>query len=74
MISTHPRDTFRFSQLLCIILNPLMVVYMIVMALTWVSFEELSIVALAKRALFASMDALTFAIVDSIVSLFIEFV
>lgn len=44
-----------------------MVVFLTVLALTWWSFEELSILALAQRALVASMDALTFSIVDSIV-------
>lgn len=59
---------FRFSQILCIVVNPLMIVYFIVLTLTWLSFEELSILLLLKRALVASMDALTFSIVDSIVS------
>lgn len=64
---------FRISQLLCFIMNPLMIVYLIVFALTWSSFGELSLLALSKRALYASMDALTFSIVDSIVrSLFIN--
>lgn len=59
---------FRFSQILCIVVNPLMIVYFIVLTLTWLSFGELSILLLLKRALVASMDALTFSIVDSIVS------
>lgn len=45
-----------------------MIVYFIVLTLTWISFGELSILMLLKRALTASMDALTFSIVDSIVS------
>lgn len=45
-----------------------MIVYFIVLTLTWLSFGELSILLLLKRALTASMDALTFSIVDSIVS------
>lgn len=49
-------------------MNPLMVMYLIVLILTWWSFGEMSILALAQRALYASMDALTFSIVDSIVS------
>lgn len=60
---------FRLSQLICFIMNPLMVVYWIVLALTWLSFGEINFLALTQRALFASMDALTFSIVDSIVSL-----
>lgn len=44
-----------------------MVVFLTVLALTWWSFEESSILALVQRALVASMDALTFSIVDSIV-------
>lgn len=62
-------EYFRFTQLMCFLLSPLMVVYWIVLALTWWSFGELSVLALIKRALFASMDALTFSIVDSIVSI-----
>lgn len=50
-------------------MNPLMVVYWIVLTLTWLSFGEINFLALTQRALFASMDALTFSIVDSIVSL-----
>lgn len=59
---------FRLSQMLCIVANPLMIVYVIVLTLTWLSFGELSILMMLKRALVASMDALTFSIVDSIVS------
>lgn len=44
-----------------------MVVYLTVLALSWWSFGELSNLALAQKALVASMDALTFSIVDSIV-------
>lgn len=63
----------RLSQLLCFIINPLMVVYLTVLALSWWSFGDLSNLALAQKALVASMDALTFSIVDSIVrNLFIS--
>lgn len=44
-----------------------MVIYFTVFAFTWWSFGELSIIPLAQRALTASMDAVTFSIVDSIV-------
>lgn len=55
-------------QLLSLVINPLSVAYLVVLGLTWWSFSELSMLALLSRALTATMDAVTFAIVDSIVS------
>ncbi|XP_031625830.1 glycosylphosphatidylinositol anchor attachment 1 protein [Contarinia nasturtii] len=57
----------RLSQFMCLFMNPLMAVYLIVFMLTWWSFGELSIIALAKRAFTATLDAITFSIVDSII-------
>lgn len=55
-------------QFWSLLINPLTVAYLIVLSLTWWSFSELSILSVLSRALTATMDAVTFAIVDSIVS------
>lgn len=59
-----------FNRFYCMILHPLVVAYLAVLGFTWISFAELGFQELAKRALKAMMDALTFSVVDSIVSYF----
>lgn len=39
-----------------------------VLTLTWYSFQELSFLAIAHRAILAAMEAVAFSVVDSIVS------
>lgn len=60
---------YRLNQFLCLLYNPVVVVYVLVLAMTWSQFPELSFFAITHRALSATMDAVTFAVVDSIVSL-----
>lgn len=57
-----------FNRLYCMLLHPLVIAYLAVLGFTWISFVELGFQELAKRALKAMMDALTFSVVDSIVS------
>jgi len=61
------RFGLRCMQLLSLLINPLTVSYLSVLGLTWWSFSELSVLAILSRALTATMDAVTFAIVDSII-------
>lgn len=57
-----------FNRLYCMLLHPLVIAYLAVLGFTWISFAELGFQELTKRALRAMMDALTFSVVDSIVS------
>lgn len=59
-----------FNRLYCVLLHPLVIAYLAVLGFTWISFAELGFQELIKRALKAMMDALTFSVVDSIVSFF----
>lgn len=49
-------------------LHPLIVSYGVVLILTLNAFPELGLLAVAQRAIGATMDALTYSVVDSIVS------
>lgn len=55
------------SRVLCAALNPLVLAYAAVLAVTAYSFPELSVTALAERALTATAEAITFAAVDSMI-------
>lgn len=55
------------TRLYGLLLHPLVVSYVCVLALTWGSFPELDWKLLLVRALKATMDAITFAIVDSMI-------
>lgn len=60
------RNLLRVGTLL---LNPLVVVYVIVLIMSFYEFPELTLQQLFPRALTAAMDAATFALIDSVVSL-----
>lgn len=65
------KSWFRsFNRLYCMLLHPLVIGFLAVLGFTWISFAELGFQELAKRALKATMDALTFSVVDSIVRVF----
>lgn len=59
------RNLLRVCTLL---LNPLVVVYAIVLIMSFYEFPELTLQQLLPRALTAAMDAATFALIDSVVS------
>lgn len=56
------------SQVLCYLFNPMVVLYIALVILTRWSLGDLSFYPLLKRSLSGAMDALTFSIVDSAVS------
>lgn len=56
------------ARFLCLLLNPLVVAYAAVLAMTVYNFPELSVELWAGRALAALAEAITFAVVDSMVS------
>ncbi|XP_058117410.1 glycosylphosphatidylinositol anchor attachment 1 protein [Anopheles ziemanni] len=55
------------SRLCCLLINPMAVLYFVVVALTWHLFPELDFKPLLNKALTATMDALTFSVVDSMI-------
>lgn len=69
IINPKPGKFLYLSRLLCILLNPLVLAYIAVLVVTAQSFPELAVDMLVKRALAATMDAITFSVVDSIVSI-----
>lgn len=70
-ILIRPVPTRRFLNIApyaAIVLNPLALVGLIVFAVTAYNFQELSVAAMAKRAVSASAEAITFSVTDSMVS------
>lgn len=63
----HWRVGVSGSRMLCAALNPLAMAYAAVLAVTVFSFPELSVCAWADRALAATAEAITFAVVDSMI-------
>lgn len=59
---------YSVSQVLCYLFNPMVVLYIALVILTRWSLGDLSFYPLLKRSLSGAMDALTFSIVDSAVS------
>uniref|UniRef100_A0A1B0D1M6 Uncharacterized protein n=2 Tax=Phlebotomus papatasi TaxID=29031 RepID=A0A1B0D1M6_PHLPP len=58
----------KFAQQLCgILLQPLIVAYLVVFALTWITFDELSLMSVCSKALSATMNALVYSAVDSVI-------
>uniref|UniRef100_U5EPK2 GPI-anchor transamidase component GPAA1 n=1 Tax=Corethrella appendiculata TaxID=1370023 RepID=U5EPK2_9DIPT len=57
----------QLSRLNCLLFHPLCVVYCIVIALTAYSFHELSAENILKKAVKATMDAITYSVVDSMI-------
>lgn len=60
-----PRNSVR---LITLILNPMMIVYVIVLAMTFYQFPELPLQKIMLRAATAAMDASAYGLIDSVVS------
>lgn len=56
------------ARLWALLLNPMVVIYTVVLVLTFYEFPELTFQQLLLRAVTAVMDAVTFALIDSVVS------
>nr|XP_040231731.2 glycosylphosphatidylinositol anchor attachment 1 protein [Anopheles coluzzii] len=61
------RGAMFLSRLCCLLINPLVVLYCVLLALTWYLFPELAFKPMLNKALTATMDALTFSVVDSMI-------
>uniref|UniRef100_A0A182RL25 GPI-anchor transamidase component GPAA1 n=1 Tax=Anopheles funestus TaxID=62324 RepID=A0A182RL25_ANOFN len=55
------------SRLCCVVINPLVVLYCVLIGLTWHLFPELSFKPLLYKAHKATTDALTYSVVDSMI-------
>ncbi|XP_058462520.1 glycosylphosphatidylinositol anchor attachment 1 protein [Malaya genurostris] len=55
------------SGLFCTILHPLVIVYLILLVVTCALFPELTVNGLLGKALTATMDAITYSVVDSMI-------
>lgn len=67
----NTKSSFRNSiRLLTLILNPMMIVYVIVLAMTFYQFPELPMQKIMLRAATAAMDASAYGLIDSVVSVF----
>ncbi|KAH8338001.1 hypothetical protein KR059_000925 [Drosophila kikkawai] len=61
------RSTLRHAiRLLALILNPMMIVYVIVLAMTFYQFPELPLQKILLRAATAAMDASAYGLIDSV--------
>lgn len=69
LVNPDARPLISVSKIWCFALHPLLVASACVLAYTAYTFPELSYDMIVRRALSATMDAITFSIVDSIVSL-----
>ncbi|XP_055594738.1 glycosylphosphatidylinositol anchor attachment 1 protein [Uranotaenia lowii] len=66
----QPRTRFlgkSLSRLLGLVLHPLTIVYLVLLAVTIHLFPELTIRAATNKALTATMDAITYSVVDSMI-------
>ncbi|XP_052860746.1 glycosylphosphatidylinositol anchor attachment 1 protein [Anopheles cruzii] len=66
------RPTFASTSRLlswfcCLLLHPMTVLYLVLLGLTWSLFPELALKPVLGKALVATMDALTYSIVDSMI-------
>lgn len=59
--------TFRLSRLICIVIHPLVVVYLVLFCVTCSLFPELTIKDQLKKAITGTMDGITYSVVDSMV-------
>uniref|UniRef100_A0A1L8DUX8 Putative m28 zn-peptidase n=1 Tax=Nyssomyia neivai TaxID=330878 RepID=A0A1L8DUX8_9DIPT len=55
------------QQLFGILLQPLIVVFLVVFSLTWITFDELPLMSIATKAVSATMNALVYSAVDSVI-------
>ncbi|KAH8317445.1 hypothetical protein KR074_005072 [Drosophila pseudoananassae] len=64
----NTNSSFRNSiRLLTLILNPMMIVYVIVLAMTFYQFPELPMQKILLRAATAAMDASAYGLIDSVI-------
>uniref|UniRef100_A0A182MBD4 GPI-anchor transamidase component GPAA1 n=1 Tax=Anopheles culicifacies TaxID=139723 RepID=A0A182MBD4_9DIPT len=56
-----------FSKLGCLLINPFVILYCVVIGLTWHLFPELAFKPLLNKAHTAAMDAITYSVVDSMI-------
>lgn len=63
----HNASIKCLNRFYVILLHPLIVSYGVVLILTLSAFPELGLLAVAQRAIGATMDALTYSVVDSII-------
>lgn len=68
LVNPESRPIISITKILCFFYHPLLEATAIVLAYTAYTFSELSYDMIVRRALSATMDAITFSIVDSIVS------
>lgn len=72
VIAINPNNTNStlrgLTRLWTLLLNPMVVIYTIILIMTFYQFPELTFQQLLLRAVTAAMDAVTFALVDSVVS------
>ncbi|XP_052889152.1 glycosylphosphatidylinositol anchor attachment 1 protein [Anopheles moucheti] len=61
------RGAMLFSRLCCVLINPFVVLYCVLIGLTWYLFPELAFKPLLTKAHTATMDALTYSVVDSMI-------
>lgn len=74
-ILIRPVPKIRFlniSPVAAVLLNPLAMIYLIIIVVTAYNFQELSLYAIASRALSASAEAITFSVTDSMVNIAIQ--
>ncbi|XP_067640161.1 glycosylphosphatidylinositol anchor attachment 1 protein [Eurosta solidaginis] len=69
LLSGESKNGFRqnLTRAYTLLLNPIIVIYLLVLWLTLFEFPELTLSQLAIRALRASVDAITFGLMDSII-------
>ncbi|XP_055855969.1 glycosylphosphatidylinositol anchor attachment 1 protein [Episyrphus balteatus] len=68
LINTKHGNSFKFfTTIYTFLLNPLVVIYLQVLILTMSTFNELSLGSVCLKAFNASMDAITYGLVDSII-------
>uniref|UniRef100_A0A6B2E8Y4 Putative gpi transamidase component gaa1 n=1 Tax=Phlebotomus kandelakii TaxID=1109342 RepID=A0A6B2E8Y4_9DIPT len=64
---THNGIIKLVQQLCGVLLQPLIVAYLVVFTLTWITFDELSLMSVCWKALSATMNALVYSAVDSVI-------
>lgn len=68
LIRPVPRvRVLNISPVVAVLLNPLVLIYLIVFAVTAYNFNELTFCGIAARALSATAEAITFSVTDSMV-------
>lgn len=70
LLQNEPSNDLRqkLTRIYTFLLNPMIVIYLLVLWLTLFEFPELALREMAMRAISASLDAITYGLMDSIVS------